>query len=258
MALRTALPEIELGNLKVSRLILGSNPFFGYSHRGKEADAEMRAYFTPERLAQLLDDAARVGMTAVAAPVYPQWTAFWGRYRDEGGKLATWIAQPDQSDRIPDLIDEAAHAGAAAIFVQGARVDEQFAEGRMDVLREWVERIRDLGLPAGLASHRTDTHLAVEHARIPTDFYFQCLFRPHSYRPSERVEALAAIRRLPKPVVAYKVLAASRLAAGPAFRAVMGGLRPTDGVCVGMYPPDNPAMLEENVRWVCGGALRQG
>jgi len=252
MATKTVLPGIMLGKLKVSRLILGSNPFFGYSHRGKEADAEMRAYFTPQRLAAFLDDAARVGITAVAAPVYPRWTEFWRRYRDEGGRLPAWIAQPDQSDHIPDLIDEAARTGAAAISVQGARVDEQFAQGRMDVLRQWVERIRDLGLPAGLASHRTDTHLAVEDAGIPTDFYFQCLFKPHSYRPSERVEALAAIRRLPKPVVAYKVLAASRFAAGPAFRAVMGDLRPTDGVCVGMYPPDNPAMLEENAAWVRG------
>ena len=43
----TKLPTIQLGTLRVSRLILGSNPFFGFAHRGGRRLAErMKAYYT--------------------------------------------------------------------------------------------------------------------------------------------------------------------------------------------------------------------
>ena len=33
-----ALPRIRIGDLQVSRLILGSNPFWGYSHKSAQLD----------------------------------------------------------------------------------------------------------------------------------------------------------------------------------------------------------------------------
>lgn len=247
------MPLIQLGTLSVSRLVMGSNPFFGISHRDKPTDEAMRAYFTPERLRSFLDEAADLGVNAVAAPVYPNWILFWTQYRSSGGRLAHWVAQPDPPGRVAEAIDEAARAGASAVFVQGARVDEMFAEGRYDVLKSWLDQIRAHGLPAGLASHKTDTFLTLQDADIVPDFYFQCLFTPRSYQLPERREALAVVRQLPRPVVVYKVLGAGRHGAAESFRAVLQGIRPTDGLCVGMYPPDNPAMLRENVDYVLTG-----
>jgi hypothetical protein len=46
----TSLPTIRLGTLEVSRFILGSNPFWGYSHKSAELDEEMRRFHTDERI----------------------------------------------------------------------------------------------------------------------------------------------------------------------------------------------------------------
>ena len=89
------LPTISLGKLKVSRLILGSNPFFGFAHRGKGLGAKMKAYYTDQRIMTVLDEAADMGITAVAAPVYDRWIKLFAAYLAKGGKLKTWIAQPD-------------------------------------------------------------------------------------------------------------------------------------------------------------------
>lgn len=41
------MPMIELGDLKVSRVFLGSNPFFGFSHGNPQASGkEMREWYT--------------------------------------------------------------------------------------------------------------------------------------------------------------------------------------------------------------------
>ena len=53
---------MRLGTLEVSRLILGSNPFWGYSHKSARLDEEMRRHHTDERIMQILDEAADCGL----------------------------------------------------------------------------------------------------------------------------------------------------------------------------------------------------
>ena len=76
----------------------------------------------------------------------------------------------------PIEITAAVKGGAKAVFIQGGRVDEQFAKGDLDRLRRWVQHIKSLRVPAGMASHRPDVHLEAEKRKFPTDFYFQCFY----------------------------------------------------------------------------------
>ncbi|MGQ9523896.1 MAG: hypothetical protein ACUVTZ_03555 [Armatimonadota bacterium] len=244
------LPTIKLGKLEVSRLILGSNPFFGFSHQTPALDEEMKAYHTDERIMQVLDEAAKHGITAVAAPPYERWISLFRKYLDSGGKLRIWIAQPDTDpDHMLQAIDESANGGAKAIFIQGGRVDEQFQnDPQLFTLRRWLEAIRKHGLPAGMASHRPDVHLAAEKLGLPTDFYFQCFFQPDTYRMEDRDKAVAAIKQIRKPVVGYKILAAGRIPPEEGFAFAFRHLKRKDGVCVGMYLKRKPSMVQENVQ----------
>jgi hypothetical protein len=107
----TKLPTIKLGKLSVSRLILGSNPFFGFSHQSQELDEEMRRYHTSERIKMVLDQAADHGINAVAAPPYEHWIKLFQEYIKSGGKLRIWIAQPDSPpEQMKDAIAAAARA----------------------------------------------------------------------------------------------------------------------------------------------------
>ena len=243
-----SLPTIRLGSLEVSRLILGSNPFFGFSHQTDALTKEMNAYFTDERIAATLDAAAAAGITAVAAPPYGRWICLFNQYLERGGKLRIWLAQPDSSaERLADDIAAAAKGGAKAIFVQGGRVDEQFAKGNLALLRRWVEQIKGLNLPAGMAAHRTDVHLEAEKRRFPTDFYFQCVCDPtQGYRAETRERAFAAVRQIGKPVVAYKILGAGRIPAPDSFGYAFRNLRAKDGVCVGVFPKNNPTEIADD------------
>src|SRR5512135_1796039 len=91
-----SLPTVRLGALEVSRFILGSNPFWGYSHKSAALDEEMKRFHTDERIMQILDEAAECGVTAVASPPQERWTSFYPRYLEKGGRLKIWISQCDR------------------------------------------------------------------------------------------------------------------------------------------------------------------
>jgi hypothetical protein len=254
------LPKIRLGNVEVSRLILGTNPFFGYAHQPGDLGQKMSAYFTDDKIMEVLDQAAELGVTAVAGPPMPRWITLFNRYLDRGGKLRIWIAQPHGSPKkMKEEITTAAKGGAKAAFVQGHRVEEQFEQGKMDVLRGWMEHIKSLGMAAGMASHRPDIHPESEKLNMPTDFYFQCFFRvdkhPECYDLECRDKACETIRSITKkPVIAYKILGAARLQPEEAFTFAFRHLAAKDGVCVGIYNQNKPGMLAEDV----GLAVKMG
>ncbi len=241
------MPTIRLGNLEVSRLILGSNPFFGFAHGNPQASGkEMRAWFTPERIMALLDEAAEHGINAVWTPCYDPWVKLWNDYQERGGKLTIWIGQPDRLPMEKD-IQIAVKNGARAIAVQGCRIDAEVQRGKWDVVRAWIELIKSHGLPAGMATHRADTHLAAEEKDLPTDFYHQTLYRPDNYVREGLEQSLATIDKLAKPVVGYKALGAGRILPQDAFPYLFKRLKPKDGLCVGMFPKEDPDQVAENV-----------
>ena len=48
------LPTIRLGPHEVTRLIVGGNPVYGYSHFNKHFDRHLTEWHTPERVLELL------------------------------------------------------------------------------------------------------------------------------------------------------------------------------------------------------------
>jgi hypothetical protein len=248
-----ALPAVRLGTLEVSRLILGSNPFWGYSHKSAQLDEEMRRHYTDERIVQILDEAAECGLTAVTSPPDERWVKLWTRYLENGGRLKIWISQcHGKPEQMFGEIDRSVKAGAKAIFIQGARVEEQFARGNFDVLRSWVERIKAAGLPAGAAAHWPEIHPELERRQFPTDFYYQCLYnasKSSDYSAAERAKAVATIERLEKPVIAYKILAAGRLTASEGFEYAFNHIKRKDGVCVGIYAQKAIDQIRQNATY---------
>ena len=244
------MPKIKLGNLELSRFILGSNPFWGYSHKNPELDKQMREHHTDERIAQILDEAASCGVTALTSPPEKRWVDLYAKYLAGDGKLRFWIGQcHGPPENMEKEIDTAAKGGAKAIFIQGHRVEEQFDKGQWDVLKAWLERIRGHGLPAGLAAHYPEIHLEAEKRKLPADFYYQCFYnvgKGSNWSDRERDLAVEAILKIEKPVIAYKVLAAGRLRAKPALEFAFEKIRRKDGVCIGIYSGDAIDQIREN------------
>jgi len=248
------LPSIKLGTLEVSRLILGSNPFWGYSHKSAELDAQMRAWHTDARIAEILDEADECGVTAVASPPDERWRKLWMKYKAAGGRLKHWISQcHGNPDQMLSEIDRSVASGASAGFIQGARVEDQFGAGKIETLLSWVEHIRQAKLPAGVAAHWPEVHPELQKRGFPVDFFYQCMYnasKTSDYSQAERKLAEATVTQLKKPVIAYKILAAGRLQPSEGFEQAFNNIRRKDGVCVGIYARNAVDQIRQNATYV--------
>ena len=58
------------------------------------------------------------------------------------------ICKPLYPTSVEEILAAVKHK-AAAVCIQGCRVDDEVGEGRWDVVRGWVELVKSRGLPAG-------------------------------------------------------------------------------------------------------------
>lgn len=253
---------IRLGGLSVSRLLVGGNPISGFSHQSGERSEAMLSYFSVARIKALLQECERRGVTGIVARADAFIVRVLREYWDDGGQIR-WIAQtaPEYGDAVRN-IEMARNAGASAIYLHGGEVDRMMDSGRRTDVLTTLRRIAETGLPTGMAAHVPHNHVRLQDAGAPLDFHMVCLYNITGYRgvadsmPAERFEnadraaALRTLAVLQHPAVLYKVYGAGRLTPDEAYGDIVGAIRPGDGVCVGMFPPDAADIVEQNVRRV--------
>ena len=253
------LPTIDLAGLEVSRLIIGGNPFSGFSHQSRERDEEMLDYYTTARLKETLDRAVAAGINTTIMRSDPHIHRLVREYRNDGGTIQ-WIAQvgADSGTRtLPQAIDRAVAAGANAAYIHGGQVDDAFADQDADTLTAWVERIRSHGIPAVCAGHHPDAHRWVDRLGI-ADFHAVAFYNCGSlhagkgdkFQPDDPPRAVEAIQQIAKPCIGYKIMAAGRVDAREALDFAFAHLKPTDAVNVGMHRGDNDRMVEDDAAMV--------
>ncbi len=250
----------KLGNLVVSRLLLGSNPFSGYSHQGVARDREMVRFYTVARIKETLFEAERVGITALVGRADHHVMRFLLEYWEEGGKLA-WLAQTCPAVGPSEFCARMAiEGGASACHIHGGVMDHLVAQGKADEVKRAVDLLKEHGLPVGIAGHNTKVFEWAEK-NLNIDYYMCCYYNPsgrdedpehvhgavETYLEEDRRAMIALIRTLSRPVIHYKILAAGRNDPEEAFACCGRGLRPQDMVCVGIYSKDDPGMLRKDV-----------
>src|SRR5579863_2838406 len=81
------LPTVRFGKTDITRLIIGSNPFYGYSHFNRILDAHMREFYTQDKKMEVLKSAEHNGINTWQLHYNDQPLADYLRYREEGGKM---------------------------------------------------------------------------------------------------------------------------------------------------------------------------
>src|SRR5512142_1420817 len=114
------LPTVDFCGMKVTRLILGANPFGGFSHQSPERDAEMVAYSTVDRIIETWQRAHAAGInTMVTNNETPHVVEAVQRYLKGGGPLK-WIAQVNcREGQMHAAIDKAREIGCSAMYFHG-------------------------------------------------------------------------------------------------------------------------------------------
>ena len=250
---------VDFCGLTVTRLILGANPFGGFSHQSEARDAAMVQYYTGARILETWQRAAAAGInTMITNNETPHVFAAVREYLQAGGELQ-WIAQLAcrQGGTMFAAIDEAVQIGCCALYIHGAYVDDCYRNGDEESLRSWRDHAHAAGVPFGVAGHAPEAHLWVNDLGV-ADFHAVCFFNCGSLHDGEGGRfklrdlepALECIRRIRKPCIAYKIMGAGRIDPRMAFEHAFAGIKSGDVVNVGMHRGDKGDMVEENAATV--------
>ncbi len=235
----------RIGNLKISRMIMGGNLIGGWAHSRDLVYVSklVKAYHTDERVIATLRLGERCGLNTILTN--PQLQRIIGKYWKEAGGRIQYISDCGIWNNLRGAPKISVDAGACACYVHGGMADTMAREGKAGEIGEVVELIRKEGVPAGIGAHKIDTVKACVAKGIKPDFWVKTLhhLKYWSARPKEESndnrfcdepeETITFMNTLNQPWIAFKVLAAGAIPPDDGFRYAFNN--GADFICVGMY-----------------------
>ena len=232
-------PKVKIGDMKVSRIILGGNLFGGWAHaRDLLYVSELvTAYNTPDKIQATFQLAQACGINAFLS--HYSHFAMINRYWEKGGDMHFFA-----DCRSPEETKISMDQGASACYINGEKTDALVAAGQFDVLEAHLEQVRKEGVTAGLGAHRLITVQKVMERGITPEFWMKTFHHTNYWSAQHQREHDSIFCREPDetreymktldiPWIAFKTLAAGAIRPPEAFRfAFEGG---ADVICVGMY-----------------------
>lgn len=252
------IPCGKLGNLQISRLIMGGNLIGGWAHSRDliYVSKLFKAYNTQEKIVETLALAEAHGINTVL--LNPAYLGTAQEYNEKHGGHLQVISEihprPEMSDaELGDEVKRLMEVGADTIYIQGNVGDRLHNDGHLDTIARTVDAVKKAGLCAGVGSHTLAVPMACEAKAIPVDYYVKTYHRaiyPSASRPEDRKEwfepgyydnvwctdagrTQAFMKTVQKPWLAFKVLAAGAIHPKDGFlQAFEAG---ADFVVVGMF-----------------------
>jgi uncharacterized membrane protein YphA (DoxX/SURF4 family) len=256
------LPDGRLGNMNISRMIMGCNLMSGYAHARdlKYANTLFKAYNTEQKVIETFHLAEMAGINATFM-VNDHYNLFNKYLRMYNGKMQSICQTYLKPDKFLDDIDLAIDNGADTLYIQGGEGDRYVRERKIGQLAKAIEYIKKKGYLAGMGAHSLEVIKACEKEGIPVDYYVKTFHNDNywSAHPiQERVEFSVDTKKYPehnkihdnmfdlfptvtadymkevnKPWIAFKVLAAGAILPKDGFRFAFE--KGADFICVGMF-----------------------
>ena len=258
----------------VSKLIIGDNPMTGHSYiEDKISGQEMKDWYTAERIKEALFEMEQCGYNTMLPLADPYIMRVLQEYQLDGGNLQ-FIWQPYMPMDQEVSMRMMKGMNTIGIYHQGTTTDYLYENGRADEIVKRIEQYRKLGVPVGLGTHRPDVIEMSENEGWNVDFYVACLQNARRDRegepsgfitgktkaklifyPEDRPVMLDLLKKLSKPIIAYKIFAGGQMFLGKthdevrqlikgAYDEVFTALKPDDIAAIGVFQRDRDQIKE--------------
>jgi len=239
------LPMRKLGDLNISRLFMGGNLIGGWAHSRDLVYVSklVKAYHTDEKIFETLELAEQHGINAILTnPVSARVINLYWKQR--GGRIHWFSDCAMGGAGLTTGIKVSIDNGAHAVYVQGGIADREVEEGRVAVLGEALELMKQNRVLGGIGAHKLQTVKACVEAGLNPDFWVKTLHRLDYWSAKvqpendniwcrEPEETIQYMRTIKKPWIAFKVMAAGAIPPKQGFSYAF--LNGADFVCAGMF-----------------------
>ena len=255
----TEFPRTEVGGLSVSRMIIGTNWFLGYTHcTPAKTRSVQRIVTNPKAIADIIEVFLRGGVDTIMCPhtTTCMYEAIQEAEQRVGRKLII-IETPGfpTNKRTPfdgfdigeceRILDEEVKKGVSISMphtsTTDVMVDKCLREVRqMDTI---CKLIRDRGMIPGLSTHIPETVIYSDETDLDVETYIQP-FNLMGFLMQVEVDWVASIiRNAKKPVMTIKTMAAGQIRPYQAMTFTWNAIREKDMVTVGTMAPEEAQEL---------------
>ena len=249
-------PRTKVENLSLSRMIVGTNWFMGFSHTSQARDSYIKAVMTPSKIADILEVFLNAGVDTMMGRVTEEiMLAAIEEAQQRAGRKMIKIGTPhfftqpgkEDPDHIKEVLDQQAAAGVSICMPHQCTTDalvDRF-ERKIRRMDGYCALIRQRGMIPGLSTHMPESVVYADETNLDVGTYIQ-IYNAAGFLMQVEVDWVhRIIQNAAKPVMTIKPMAAGRLLplVGMAFN--WATIRDKDMVAVGTLTPDEAKELIE-------------
>ena len=242
-------PRTKIENLSVSRLLMGTNWWLGYSHTTSAKDKEIVRTCTAERIAEMIEVYLASGVDTLMAPMpSPALQKAIQMAQDKTGRKVIYLVTPSLNlagdakadDENRRTFDQCAQLGCAVCMPHTSSTDALVDRVTHTIrsMDKYCRMIREAGMIPGLSTHMPETPVYADESGLDVATYIQ-IYNAMGFLMQIEVDWVhRMIWQCQKPVITIKPLAVNKLLplVGLAFN--WSTIRDQDMVCVGTSSPD--------------------
>ena len=242
-------PRTKIEDVSVSRLVMGTNWWLGFSHTSKAKDKYIQATMGRREIADIMEVFLNAGIdTAVGIRPDEMLADAITDAEDRTGRQVLRITTPHleiagtpeaeaENERI---LDDAKGTGAFACWPHQQTTDALLDRTTRTIrnMDKYCAMIRDRGMLPGLSTHMPEGIRYADSSGLDVVSYIQ-LYNAIGFLMQMEVDWVhKIIWEARKPVLAIKPLAAGRLSPLPGLAFAWSTIRECDMVAVGTSSPD--------------------
>lgn len=252
-------PRTQVGGLSLSRMIVGTNWFLGFSHCTVSKNKLINEVAGSRKsMADIIEVFLRAGVNAVMGLIdRPNLADAVRDAEDRTGVKAIVVSTPAlpvtpetpvkgfDVGEVERILDRDAKLGADILMphtsTTDAMVDRCTREVRkMDIV---CKMIRERGMLPGLSTHLPETIIYSDETGLDVETYIS-IYNAMGFLMSVEVDWISqVIHNAKKPVMTIKPMAAGQIRPFQALNFVWNTIRPIDMVTVGTMTPDEAKEL---------------
>ena len=255
----STFPRTRVGDLSVSRMIVGTNWFLGYTHctAGKSRSV-VRMVTNTKAIADIIEVFLKAGVDTIMCPHTT--TCMYDAIREAEqrvGRKMIIIETPSfpTDKRTPfdgfdigeceRILDEEVKKGVAISMPHTSTTDVMVDKCLREVrqMASICKLIRERGMIPGLSTHIPETVIYADETGLDVESYIQP-FNLMGYLMQIEVDWVARlIRNAKKPVMTIKTMAAGQIRPFQAMLFTWNAIRDCDMVTVGTMAPEEAQEL---------------
>ena len=276
---------------KVSKLIVGDNPFNGHSYITTFIPKEeMLDYHTEDKILEAMFKMEELGINTMLPLADPYIIRILSHYRSNGGKMnfifQTYAPMMVNTETANISMYQMMEVDPIGIYISGTFTDVRYEDGRINEITDMIANLRKYDVKLGIGTHHPDVIELSEKDKWDVDFYMACMYNLRRGRegeesgfitgknksgifpiqPGDRPIMLETLKKVEKPIIAFKIFAGGQMLVErekaerevlieDTYNTIFTSLKPDDFAVVGVFQKHHD-QLTENVsvfnKWAGG------